>query len=110
MFERLPQKMHGVYTYDEIEIRLLFVTLLSIIYNVFMKNFRLKRTISIVCLCVFLLGCCASTPVERTLTLQGDHGRLAAVMHVSKKPCPLVIILHGFNASKDMPLLTELAS
>ena len=54
---------------------------------------------------------CAGAPAVRDLTLQGDHGKLAAVMHApnTKQKYPLVLILHGFNASKDMELLTELS-
>lgn len=59
---------------------------------------------------LFLLGC-SSVPAQQDFTLQGDHGKLAATLHIpaGKKSYPLVLILHGFNANKEMPLLTELS-
>ena len=60
---------------------------------------------------VLLLTGCATTPVQKAFTLQGDHGKLSAVLQTPKhqKTYPLVIIAHGFNASKDMYLLTDLS-
>ncbi len=57
------------------------------------------------------LAGCATVPASHDFTLQGDHGQLAATLHTpaDKKSYPLVLILHGFNASKEMPLLTELS-
>jgi len=57
------------------------------------------------------LGACAGAPTQCHFTVQGDHGRLSAVMNTPahQKKYPLVMILHGFNASKEMPLLTELS-
>ncbi|MBR4682678.1 MAG: alpha/beta fold hydrolase [Elusimicrobiaceae bacterium] len=54
---------------------------------------------------------CVSVPVGQNFTLPGDHGKLSAVFHVpaDKKNYPLVLILHGFNANKEMDLLTELS-
>ncbi len=54
---------------------------------------------------------CASVPTPHVFTVQGDHGRLSAVLHTPKhqKTYPLVMIVHGFNASKEMPLLTQLS-
>ncbi len=59
----------------------------------------------------FLLVGCASSPIKQEFFVQGDHGKLSAVLNVprGKKEYPLVLILHGFNASKDMPLLTNLS-
>jgi len=60
---------------------------------------------------LFYLVGCASAPAKQDFTLPGDHGQLAAVLHApsNKKTYPLVIIVHGFNANKEMPLLTELS-
>lgn len=57
-----------------------------------------------------LTGCKTITP-RQSFTIEGDHGKLATVLHVpqGQKEYPLVLILHGFNASKDMYLLTELS-
>ena len=54
---------------------------------------------------------CASAQLKQKFTLQGDHGKLSAVLQTpkNKKDYPLVIIAHGFNASKDMYLLTDLS-
>ena len=54
---------------------------------------------------------CASAQLKQEFTLQGDHGKLSAVLQTPKhkKNYPLVIIAHGFNANKDMHLLTDLA-
>lgn len=61
---------------------------------------------------IFFLTGCAHLPSKQTFTIQGDHGKLAAVLQLPKghKTYPLVLILHGFNASKDMYLLTELSA
>ena len=61
---------------------------------------------------VLLAAGCAHAPAKREFTLQGDHGKLAAVLQTPKykKDYPLVLIFHGFNANKDMPLLTDLAA
>ena len=55
---------------------------------------------------------CAEAQLKKEFTLQGDHGKLSAVLQTPehKKTYPLVIIAHGFNASKDMYLLTDLAT
>ena len=76
-----------------------------------MKYFQPKKLIFAIFASLILLVGCSSVSVRQPLTLQGDHGRLSAVLQTPKRqqPYPLVIILHGFNASKDMPLLTELA-
>lgn len=60
---------------------------------------------------VLILAGCAGTPLKQEFTLQGDHGKLAAVLQTPKhkKTYPLVIIAHGFNANKEMYLLTDLA-
>jgi len=62
-------------------------------------------------LLLFITGC-TTLPKAQPFTVQGDHGKLAAVLHApsDKKNYPLVLILHGFNASKDMYLLTELSN
>ena len=59
---------------------------------------------------LFVVGC-SHAPVKQSFTLQGDHGKLAAVLNTptKQKEYPLVMILHGFNASKEMYLLTELS-
>ena len=58
------------------------------------------------------LTVCATSPVTKNITLNGNHGKLSAVLQTpkDKKTYPLVIIAHGFNASKEMYLLTNFAS
>lgn len=47
----------------------------------------------------------------RYFTVEGDHGKLSAVLQTpdNKKEYPLVMIFHGFNADKEMPLLRDVA-
>ena len=75
-----------------------------------MKKFQFKQLIFAFLAALLVLSGCASMPAQN-LVLQGDHGHLAARLDAPahQKEYPLVLILHGFNASKDMPLLTELA-
>ncbi len=48
------------------------------------------------------------------LSIDGDHGKLAAVLQVPEKDdaskCPIVVICHGFMGSKDYLLLEDLAN
>ncbi len=70
------------------------------------------KKLSLIILSAFLLfsGCAGVSKKE--FTLQGDHGKLSAVLQTpkSQKSYPLVIIMHGFNASKEMYLLTNLSA
>lgn len=45
------------------------------------------------------------------LALDGDHGKLSAVLQTpdNRAEYPLVMVLHGFNSSKNMPLLAQIA-
>ncbi len=64
-------------------------------------------------MCVFaVLAACASQPLRKEFIINGDHGKLSAVLQMpkDKKTYPLVIIAHGFNANKEMYLLTDLAT
>ena len=72
----------------------------------------MKRIYVIFCTVCLLLAGCASAQIQQKFTLQGDHGKLSAVLQTPnhKKTYPLVMILHGFNANKEMYLLTELAN
>ncbi len=74
------------------------------------KTFIQKLYLSVVVFTLLITGC-ASSPIRQNLVIQGDHGQLSAVLHapVHAKTYPLVLILHGFNANKEMYLLTELA-
>lgn len=49
---------------------------------------------------------------QKPLTLQGDHGKLAAVLQTpdGKENYPMVMLLHGFTSSKDDPIMTSLAN
>lgn len=59
---------------------------------------------------LIFVGCTGVQP-KQAFTLQGDHGNLSAILQTPnhQKTYPLVIIAHGFNASKDMYLLTDLS-
>lgn len=69
------------------------------------------KKILLLCISLMWLTACASQPVRTDFTLEGDHGKLSAALHTPKNAgtYPLVIIAHGFNASKDMYLLTDLS-
>ena len=70
-----------------------------------------KLYTAIAVLILFITGC-ASTPLrQQDFTVPGDHGQLAVTLKTPphQQTYPLVIIMHGFNANKNMPLLTELA-
>lgn len=71
----------------------------------------MKKIFLLIISAIFLFGC-ANSSVQKEFTLDGDHGKLSVILEVPKKEkeYPLVMILHGFNASKDMPLLTDLAN
>ncbi len=62
-------------------------------------------------LSLFLMVAC-TTPARKNITINGDHGKLSAVLQKpkNKRTYPLVIIMHGFNASKEMFLLTDLSA
>lgn len=70
------------------------------------------KKLLLLCLSVLLFTSCASQPTRKDFTLNGDHGKLAAVLQAPKgaEKYPLVLILHGFNANKEMGLLTDLAA
>lgn len=70
----------------------------------------MKKLLVILASILVCIGC-ASAQLRQEFTLQGDHGKLAAVLQTprNQKTYPLVIIAHGFNASKDMYLLTDLS-
>ena len=47
---------------------------------------------------------------SQSLMIDGDHGKLAAILQTpAKEKYPLVIICHGFTANKEHKLLAELA-
>ncbi len=69
------------------------------------------KKLFLLCVSLTLLRACAGQPVCKDFTIQGDHGKLSAVLHTPKsKTYPLVIIAHGFNANKEMELLTDLSA
>lgn len=70
----------------------------------------MKKYLILIFTALFITGC-ATTSVQKNFTLDGDHGKLAVVLETPKKKdsYPIVMIIHGFNASKDMDLLVELA-
>ena len=70
----------------------------------------MKKIFLLIAISIVGLGC-ASVPAQQNFTLQGDHGKLAVVLNTppQKRTYPLVMIVHGFNANKEMYLLTELS-
>ena len=71
----------------------------------------MKKIFLFIWLGLFLLTGCATAPVQHHVTLPGSQGNLSTVLYTpsGKKTYPLVIILHGFNASKEMYLLSDLS-
>lgn len=49
---------------------------------------------------------------SKNITIAGDHGKLMGVLQTpdTQKSYPLVIIMHGFTANKENPLLVDLAA
>ncbi len=70
------------------------------------------KKLLLLCVSLTLLPACASQSLRKDFTLDGDHGKLSAVLQTpkDKKTYPLVIIAHGFNANKEMYLLTDLSA
>jgi hypothetical protein len=71
----------------------------------------MKKIFLLIISAIFLFGCTTSS-VQKKFTIDGDHGKLSVILELPKKEkeYTIVMILHGFNASKDMPLLTDLAN
>lgn len=48
---------------------------------------------------------------SQKVVMDGDHGKLSGILQLpdQKEQYPLVVILHGFTSSKEMPMLAELA-
>lgn len=70
----------------------------------------MKKILLIIVSAIFIISC-STTPVRKQFNLDGDHGKLSVILQTpaNKKVYPIVMILHGFNASKDMALLVQLA-
>jgi len=66
---------------------------------------------SLLALGLVTAGTSSTYAQSRELTIQGDHGKLAAVLQTpdQAKSYPLVIVMHGFTSSKDTPLMKTLA-
>ncbi|MBP5616322.1 MAG: alpha/beta fold hydrolase [Elusimicrobiaceae bacterium] len=67
------------------------------------------KKLALILVVSLLTGCVHAQPKQK-ITLQGDHGKLSAILQIpkDKKTYPLVMIMHGFNGHKDMPLFPEL--
>ena len=54
----------------------------------------------------------AASAQSEQVTIQGDHGKLAAILQRpdNGKDVPLVILCHGFTSNKNRPLLTDIAN
>ncbi len=71
----------------------------------------MKRIFAVLAALLLGAGGLTHAQTSQDIILQGDHGKLSAVLQApaGKTSYPLVLIFHGFNASKEMYLLTELA-
>lgn len=78
-----------------------------------MKKNRLKKIAFVGALALGMVaGCTGSSFAQsQNVTIEGDHGKLAAVLQTPDKAknYPLVIIMHGFTSNKEFELLTNLA-
>lgn len=76
-----------------------------------MISFKKMLALSVLALSTFTMGVGISQAKSQAVTIHGDHGKLAAVVQTpdNQKEYPLVIIMHGFTATKERPLLTKLA-
>ncbi len=80
------------------------------VFTKMLKYIGMKR-IGLIILSAFLLFAGCAGVSKKEFTLHGDHGKLSAVLNTpNKKTYPLVIIMHGFNANKEMELLTDLST
>lgn len=75
---------------------------------------QLKKIIALSLLALGALaaaGTCGSQAATQNVTIDGDHGKLSAVVQRpdGKTSYPMVIIMHGFTGNKGEPLLTKLA-
>ena len=59
-----------------------------------------------------LFSSCGTSAIKQNIIIDSNHGKLSAVLQTpkNKKSYPLVIIMHGFNANKEMYLLADLAA
>lgn len=70
-----------------------------------MKHFLL----TVVTVCGLLISCVAQAEVKY-FKIDGARGKLSALIQTpSAEKYPIVIIMHGFNSSKNMPLLRDVA-
>ena len=70
----------------------------------------LKKVLSNITFSACLLFATASLAEVRHFSLPGDHGMLQGIFQYPDKPFyPAVILMHGFNANKDMPLMSVIA-
>ncbi len=76
-----------------------------------MKSIKKMILTGMVALGTMSCGFGTAMAQSQEISLNGDHGKLAAVLQVpeGRKEYPLVIIMHGFTGNKDEALLTTLA-
>lgn len=62
-------------------------------------------------LTISLLITSAASAQQRNVSIEGDHGKLAAILQTpdDRTNYPLVMLLHGFTSNKNTPILTVLA-
>ena len=76
-----------------------------------MRHFKRMLGLSLLTVGLFAVGTGFSAARSQDVTIDGDHGKLSAVIQRpdGKTSYPLVIIMHGFMGNKERPLLTKLA-
>lgn len=79
-------------------------------YKKYKETFMLKRFLSLTFALFILMSIAVSAHTEKVI-IDGYQGKISAVIQTpnSKKSYPMVMILHGFLANKEMDLLKNLA-
>lgn len=70
----------------------------------------MRKRITLLMLVCLMITSCAYAKTQ-PLTLDGDHGKLAAILQTpdGKDTYPAVILCHGFTSQKEHPLIKHLA-
>lgn len=71
----------------------------------------IRKVISVFAFALFLVSNHECGAAEQNFVIEGDHGKLSGILRTpdSRNTYPLVMIFHGFNSRKEMPLLQSIA-
>ena len=76
-----------------------------------MRILTLKKSAALALTAILTLSAAACAKTKE-LFIDGDHGKLAAVMQIpeGKSQYPMVMLFHGFTSEKEFPLLVKLSN